>query len=127
MRRISIIFSVGTVLALLLYFGPGLFFKKDSEEPTLIINMGGTSVAAFMIDKWESVYRKEKGIKIKYASTGSTEGVTKMIENKNEIGFTHAPLTDEQMKMAQSRGGEVVQVPVSVRGGALLQHQGIEG
>ena len=68
-RRFFVIFAIGAVLVALAYFGPSLLIKKDhaSEQPTATIKMGGTSVAAFMIDKWEGIYRREKLVKFKYA------------------------------------------------------------
>ena len=66
----------------------------------------------YMVDKWDSAYRKDKKIKINYASTGSTTGITRMIDNKYAIAFTHAPVSDEQKQMAQSKGGAVLHFPV---------------
>jgi phosphate transport system substrate-binding protein len=112
MRRIIVIVLVGAALSSLVYFAPTFFIKKDPDDPAAHIDVGGTSVVFFMMDKWDSAYRKETKIKINYASTGSTTGITRMIDNKYTIAFTHAPLTDEQVKMAQSKGGAVLHIPV---------------
>jgi phosphate ABC transporter phosphate-binding protein len=112
MRRIVIIMLCGVVLSLLVYFGPTFFAKYNQDELTGRVDVGGTSVVFYMVDKWDSAYRKEKKIKINYASTGSTTGITRMIDNKYAIAFTHAPISDEQRQMALKKGGEVLHFPV---------------
>src|SRR5262249_34251248 len=69
--RIVVILLVGAALSVLVYLSPSFFVKKNPDDPTAHFNVGGTSVVFFMMDKWESAYRKEKKIKITYDSTGS--------------------------------------------------------
>jgi phosphate transport system substrate-binding protein len=110
--RIVIFLAVGTALAVGVYFAPG-FFTKEKEERHERLKIGGTSVAAMIIDnKWRTEYRKEKAIDINYDSKGSTKGLTEMIDKHYTIGFTHAPMTEEQKKQARSKGGEVIHIPV---------------
>jgi phosphate transport system substrate-binding protein len=111
MRRLIAIVLVGACVGVFLYFLPGMIAPK-AESRNVQIHLGGTSGAFFMMDQWESVYRKEKGIQIDYASTGSTQGVMRMIDKKYAIGFTHAALTEEQKKTAKSKGGDVIYIPV---------------
>jgi phosphate transport system substrate-binding protein len=111
--RLLIIALVGSGLGVLVYYSPAFFIKNDEPPSYARLNTGGTSVVSFLLEnKWRGVYRKEKGVEVDYDSTGSTQGVTQMIEKKYAIGFTHAPMTEEQRKEARGRGGEVVQVPV---------------
>ena len=112
-RTVAIIIVLGVALGILVYFSPAFFIKdEDASQPRL--KMGGTSVAFFMMDKWDNVYRKKKGIKLDYYSTGSTKGVTEMIEKKTSIGFTHAALTAKQKEKAKAAGGEVLHIPVVI-------------
>lgn len=111
--KIGIFLVAGAVLAAGVYFAPAFFNKKQEETPAAHLKIGGTGVAAMIVDnKWKTDYRKAKGIEVDYDSTGSTKGVTEMIDKHYAIGFTHAPLTDAQKKQAQSKGGEVLHIPV---------------
>jgi phosphate transport system substrate-binding protein len=111
-RRLLIIVLVGAALCAGVYYAPALFVRKNPDDPTAHLETGGTSVVAFMMDQWESVYRKQKKVKVNYVSTGSTEGVTRMLQKKVAVGFTHAPLTEEQKQQAQKNGSEVLHIPV---------------
>jgi phosphate transport system substrate-binding protein len=107
-----VIVLIGAALSLAIYFAPAVFITKDPDDPTAHVDVGGTSAAFFMMDQWGSAYRKAKKTKINFSSTGSTTGIGRMIQNKYAIAFAHAPLTDEELLIAKSKGGDVVQVPV---------------
>jgi phosphate transport system substrate-binding protein len=79
---------------------------------------GGSSFVAPMMKKWASEYKKAKDIEIDYASSGSGNGVTQMIEKRNDFGCTDAPMNDEQLDKARKAGGDVVHVPL-VMGGVV--------
>jgi phosphate transport system substrate-binding protein len=115
-RRIALILLIGVGLCLFVYFSPAFFSEKQEEPPPVRLKLGGTSATFFMMDKWKAVYFKEKGIKVHYSSTGSTKGVTKMLDDEFTIGFTHRPVSEKQRKMALENGGEVVQIPVLICG-----------
>jgi ABC-type phosphate transport system substrate-binding protein len=68
------------------------------------------------MDKWDNVYRKKNKVKLDYYSTGSTKGVTEMIDKTTSIGFTHAALSEAQQSQAQANGGEVLHIPVVLCG-----------
>jgi phosphate transport system substrate-binding protein len=113
--RLLVIVLVGAGLGVLVYYSPAFFIKDDAPPPYAHLNTGGTSVVSFLLEnKWRGVYRKEKEVEVDYDSTGSTQGVTQMIEKKYAVGFTHAPMTEDQRKEARGRGGEVVQIPVVI-------------
>jgi phosphate transport system substrate-binding protein len=112
MLRIIIILVIGGALCLLVVLAAPLFVKKNPDDPIAHFNVGGTSVAFFMMDRWESAYRKAKKVKIHYISTGSSIGISKMIDKSYPIAFTHAPMTDEQIELARAKGGAVLHVPV---------------
>jgi phosphate transport system substrate-binding protein len=112
--RLLLIVLIAATVGTLLYFAPRLFVQYHKDVPAGELRSGGTSAALFMVDKWKDVYRKETGINLKYKSTGSTEGITGVIDRTFSIGFTHNPLTDEQKKKARETGGEVLHIPVAI-------------
>jgi phosphate transport system substrate-binding protein len=100
------------LLSLLVYYSPALLIKEDNS-PANRFRAGGTSSVDLMIqNRWRNAYRQEKGIELDYDSIGSTAGITRMIEKKLPVAFTHAPLTGEQRENARAVGGEVLQIPV---------------
>ncbi len=112
--RVMVILLIGLGLGLVVYFSP-VFLAKEQKKPkeaTAHLTVGGSSVVFFVMDRWKNTYRKEKGIDIDYYSTGSSDGIKQMLGRNYQVGFTSAPLSDEQKKQAQAKGGTVVQVPV---------------
>jgi phosphate transport system substrate-binding protein len=79
---------------------------------------GGSSFVAPMMKKWANEYKKAKNIEIDYASSGSGNGVSQMIEKRKDFGCTDAPMNDEQLDKARKEGGEVVHIPL-VMGGVV--------
>ncbi len=79
---------------------------------------GGSSFVAPMMKKWSSEYAKAKGIEVDYTSSGSGNGVSQMIDKKNDFGCTDAPMNDEQLAKASAAGGDVIHVPL-VMGGVV--------
>jgi phosphate transport system substrate-binding protein len=114
--RIAVIVVIGAVLCAGIYYWPTFAEKKEPSPPELPhLKTGGTSViSVIMANRWRGAFRKDKGVEVDYDSTGSTKGVTETIDKRYAIGFTHAPLTDEQRKSAQSKGGELIQVPAVI-------------
>jgi phosphate transport system substrate-binding protein len=78
----------------------------------------GSSFVEPMMKKWAGEYAKAKGVEIDYTSSGSGNGVTQMIEKRNDFGCTDAPMNDEQLDKARKEGGDVVHVPL-VMGGVV--------
>jgi phosphate transport system substrate-binding protein len=110
-----ILIVLGAVgLAALLWYAPALFMRYHAEQAPAELQSGGTSAAAFMVDKWKEEYLKQKGVKLRYKSTGSTEGISRVIDKTYPICFTHSPLTAEQMKAAKANGGDMLHIPVAI-------------
>jgi phosphate ABC transporter phosphate-binding protein len=111
--RLLVIVLIGAVLSLLVYFSPAFFNKEDKSSSAARLKTGGTSSVNLMVEnRWRNAYRKDKGIEVDYDSTGSTTGITQMIDKDLAIAFTHAAITGEQKAKARSKGGEIVQIPV---------------
>ena len=88
--------------------------KEEVPDNSNGLNVGGSSVVFFIMDKWKNAYNKEKGVDIIYTSSGSSSGVKETIAKTYQIGFTSAAMTDEQRKQAQAKGGDVIHVPVTL-------------
>jgi phosphate transport system substrate-binding protein len=112
--RIVILAVIAAGLAAGIYFAPAFFIKKEDPAPAKL-KLGGTSVASMIVEnRWMAAFRAAKNVEVEFDSTGSTAGVNKVIDRGYAIGFTHAPLNEEQRKKALAQGGEIVQVPVVI-------------
>lgn len=111
--RIAALVVIVGLLGLLLYYAPAYMHQEEKKPSLPHLKTGGTSVVSIIMENgWRTAYRKEKEIEIDYDSTGSTSGNNKMIDGDFAIAFTHAPLSEKQMKQAKSKGGEVLHLPV---------------
>src|SRR5262249_4942492 len=71
---------------------------------------GGSSFVDRMMQKWASAYA-DKGVQVDYTSSGSGDGVSKMIAKQNDYGCTDAPMNEEQL--AKAGGADaVIHVPL---------------
>lgn len=113
--------GVGAILCGIIYFSPYLFIHEQAAPPMQRLKTGGTSVVSVILqNRWKTAFRDTKGIDVDYESTGSTRGITKLLDHEYAIAFTHAPLTDEQRQAARSKGGELLQLPVLLCGVAPI-------
>jgi ABC-type phosphate transport system substrate-binding protein len=92
--------------------------KGEKADGTKRLTGGGSSFVAPMMKKWAGVYPQHSNVDIDYTSSGSGNGISQMIDQKNDFGCTDAPMNDEQMKRAADKGGDVVHIPV-VMGGVV--------
>jgi phosphate transport system substrate-binding protein len=60
--------------------------------------------------KWIAEYAKT-GVQIDYTSSGSGDGIAKMIDGQNDFGCTDAPMNDEEIKRAGGKDA-VIHVPL---------------
>ena len=67
--------------------------------------------------KWTPAFEKQ-GVQVNYQKTGSGPGVAHMIDGTAEFGCSDAFMTDEQLKAAKEKGGEVVHIPLAM--GAIV-------
>jgi phosphate ABC transporter phosphate-binding protein len=75
---------------------------------------GGSTLVDPVMEKWVSEYRRLTGVSVDYASVGSGKGIAGMTEKKLDFGCTDAPLSDQELKAAETLGGTVVHVPVAM-------------
>jgi phosphate transport system substrate-binding protein len=116
--RVVLFAGVGMALAAFIFFWlPDLwikwFIKQDATPNYTVLKTGGTSnVDIILENRWRTAYRKGKSVDPQYESTGSTQGLKKMIDREYAIAFTHAPMPDDLRKQAREKGGDVVHIPV---------------
>lgn len=115
--RVSIILLIGAGLCAAAVYAPAFFTKEEKVDNSDALNVGGSSVVFFIMDKWKNTCVKEKkdggiGLDIIYTSTGSVAGKEKALDKGYQIGFSSAPLTDKDRELAKAKGGEMVQIPV---------------
>jgi phosphate transport system substrate-binding protein len=114
--RVLVIAVIGVALAVLVYFSPRFFIKEEQPPTYPELKVGGTnSVFVIVENRWKGKYRDEKKVQLAYESTGSTKGVTGLLDGTYAIAFTHGPLSAEQCEKAKEKG-DVVQIPVLICG-----------
>jgi phosphate ABC transporter phosphate-binding protein len=72
---------------------------------------GGSSFVAPMMKVWAGEYVTKKKVQVDYTSSGSGDGVAKMIERQNDFGCSDAPMNEEQLKKAGGADA-VIHVPL---------------
>src|SRR5260370_12465791 len=108
------------VLALSVLALPGCGSSEDKR-----LNIGGATFIYPMMDKWASIYEKEKGVKVNYNSIGSGGGIRQMTDKTFDFGCSDPPMNDEQIENAKSSGGEVVHIPLAM--GAVVPAYKLKG
>jgi phosphate transport system substrate-binding protein len=112
--RVSVILIIGAALCVAAFYSRDFFpavneVKRDNSAG---LNVGGSSVVFFIMDKWKHTYMGDKGVDIVYTSSGSAGGINNTIDKTYQIGFSSAPLTEKERKEAKAANGEVIQIPV---------------
>ena len=116
MRRKILLTGFG-LAALMTALGTGGCSQGTSGNAQAL-RAGGSSFIDPLIQQWITTYGKEKGVKINYQPQGSGFGVSKMTSKDLDIGFTDAPMNQEQLDKAKADGGEVLHIPM-VMGGVV--------
>jgi phosphate transport system substrate-binding protein len=114
MVRILIISSViAVVLGLLIHFSPHFLIHEDQPPAYPLLQMGGTSSVFVIVENaWKGKYRDQNHVLLAYESSGSTTGVTRLLDGTYMIAFTHGPLSQEQRQQAREKGNEILHFPV---------------
>ncbi len=91
-----------------------------------IINGAGATFPYPLISKWSNEYQKTNpGVQINYQAIGSGGGIRQMIEGTVQWGASDAPLTNEQMRTAESARGPIIHIPETL--GAVVLAYNIPG
>jgi phosphate transport system substrate-binding protein len=87
--------------------------KADADKE---FKGGGSTLIAPLMTKWAAVYAQEGRGKLSYDASGSGAGVFQMIDKTLDFGCTDAPLDEQDLLNAKSKGGEVLHIPVALGG-----------
>lgn len=74
----------------------------------------GSTFDAPLFSKVFDTYEKTGGAEVNYQSIGSGGGVQQLTKGVVDFGATDFPLNDEQTKAAETAGGPVVHIPVTM-------------
>src|SRR6202790_4752639 len=75
-------------------------------EGTLSINGAGATFPYPMYSKWfDEYHKKNASIQINYQSIGSGGGIKQVTEGPVDLGASHGPMNDEQLKTYQDKHG----------------------
>lgn len=83
---------------------------------THTLNGGGSTFIYSLMEKWATVYRNEKNVKVNYVATGSGPGIQQFISQALDFCCSDAPMMDQQLQQARQSGGEVIHVPLALGG-----------
>jgi phosphate transport system substrate-binding protein len=83
---------------------------------THTLNGGGSTFIEPLLEKWGSVYRKEKSVRVNYVATGSGAGIQQFMSGALDFCCSDAPMTDQQMQQARAAGSDVIHVPLALGG-----------
>jgi phosphate transport system substrate-binding protein len=100
-----------------LLFGLLAFVPAGCSKATRI-NGGGASFIYPLMLMWTRDYDEQFHIQIDYQSTGSGNGQQQTIAKTIDFGCTDAPISDANLKKAESSGGPMLHVPL-VMGGVV--------
>jgi phosphate transport system substrate-binding protein len=89
------------------------------------LNGAGSSFVKPMMDEWAKLYRKEKNIEVNYQSKGSSTGKEQMTNKEIDFGCSDAPMSDDELKTAEGKGGKVVHIPLVM--GAVVPVYNLKG
>jgi phosphate transport system substrate-binding protein len=94
------------LIAAAVTFASTVFAQKE-------VRGSGATFPSIIYSTWAFGYSKEKGVPVKYAATGSGEGVRSITAHEVDFGATDVPLTDQELKKSN-----LIQFP-TVAGGIV--------
>jgi phosphate transport system substrate-binding protein len=89
------------------------------------IEGGGSTLIAPLMEKWAGVYDKDKKVKVDYTRAGSGKGISQMTAGTYDFGCTDAPMSEQQLKEAQGKHGDVVHIPLAM--GSVVPAYNLKG
>ena len=70
-------------------------------QPSSAVTGAGASFPGLVYSAWSFGYSKERGQDVRYASTGSGDGIKQMSERTVDFGATDSPLTEGELKSSR--------------------------
>jgi phosphate transport system substrate-binding protein len=94
------------------------------SESTPRLDGAGSSFIDPLMQEWANAYRKTKGVTLNYQGKGSGAGIKMLTAKEVDFGCSDAPLNEEQLQVAQERGGDVLHIPLAM--GAVVLAYNLE-
>ncbi|MDA8218985.1 MAG: phosphate ABC transporter substrate-binding protein PstS [Dehalococcoidales bacterium] len=98
--------------------GEGLITGPFQGEANSL-NGAGATFPQVLYTKWFSDYAKLTGVEVNYQGIGSGGGIKAITDKTVDFGASDAPLTDQQLKDAEAKGGPLLHIPTTLGGVAL--------
>jgi phosphate transport system substrate-binding protein len=99
--------TLGLVIFVASQFVPAQFLSADVE-----VQGGGATFPNPIYQQWARDFgQTHPNLRIAYAAKGSGAGIKGVLDRTFDFCGSDAPLSDDELKMARSRGGDVIQIP----------------
>jgi phosphate transport system substrate-binding protein len=89
-------------------------------EP-VVLKAGGATFVDPIMQKWSTMYKDAKNVKVDYVAGGSGAGIRDVTKKLLAFGCSDAPMDEKEVKAAKE-GGEVLHIPVAIGAVALIYH-----
>lgn len=87
---------------------PSLVWAQQKVQE---ISGAGATFPALVYTSWAFAYSKEQGASVRYAATGSSDGIKQIVERKVDFGASDSPLSTSDLKI-----NKLIQFPTMVGG-----------
>lgn len=84
------------------------------------VSAGGATFPDPIMRAWAKEYRKAKKTEIDYVKSGSGKGISDVTAKTIDFGCTDAPMNKKEYEAAKEAGGDVLHVPVTMGGVAIV-------
>ena len=91
-----------------------LTITTTTQLPIVPLNGAGATFPAPLYTKWFDEYNKITGIKINYQAVGSGAGINQITAGTVDFGASDGIMTDAQVTAAQSAGGPILHIPMTI-------------
>jgi phosphate transport system substrate-binding protein len=99
-----------------------VFLTSGTAFADVSIQAGGATFPNPIYQQWIKDFGQQHGdVKIAYASKGSGAGIGGLLDKTFDFCGSDAPMNDDELKTAQSKNGDVVEIP-SVTGAVVLAY-----
>ena len=93
---------------------PATITTTTTNLPIVPLNGAGATFPAPLYTKWFDEYNKITGIKINYQAVGSGAGINQITAGTVDFGASDGIMTDAQVTAAQSAGGPILHIPMTI-------------
>ncbi|MCZ2340837.1 MAG: phosphate ABC transporter substrate-binding protein PstS [Bacteroidales bacterium] len=121
LAKISALTHVCGVMGLMVSLsgcGGGMTPGSTAERLTA----GGATFPDPIIQHWARDYDEQHRVQIDYIKSGSGKGIGDLTAGTVDFGCTDAPMTREERELAETHGGPVLHIPITMGSVAIIYH-----